>query len=572
MGKVKRRPGSLSSAAVLLCAACLLTNAAPCVASQVAMAGTAATMRGSRGAAVKLDGMLEILHEDFANFDHNLYFLKRPDGARVRLHFASHPPTAFLTGAPVTISGSRQSDGSLFLYSGTSVKTNAKSKPSSGSASGTPLANTLGAQSTLVILVNFEDAPANEPFAAADAQSAVFGTASDFMLENSYGQTWLAGDVAGWFTIPLSSTSCDTATIASDAQAAASAAGFILSSYNRYVYIFPQNSACGWAGSSNIGGSPSQSWINGSLDTHVIDHELGHAFGLWHSHLLDCGTSATIGSNCAVIEYGDLLDTMGTPQTASPDYNAFQKQRLGWLAYGSSPSITTVTASGTYVISAYELSGPGPNALKILKSIDPTTGAKTWYYVEARQAIGFDAFLTDGTCLTCYTQNETDGVLVHIGTDGNGNSSELLDMTPATPTYDGWFDPSLAAGQTFQDPAAGLTLTTDWVTSTEAQVSVNFTAGLSVATNQQSYSPGQTVSVMATAVSGGTPLANATVGFSVTQPNGGVKSGSATTGSNGIATYNLKLGRSAPAGTYQAAANAVINSGAHSASTTFAVQ
>jgi hypothetical protein len=63
------------------------------------------------------------------------------------------------------------------------------------------------------------------------------------------------------------------------------------------------------------------------------------------------------------------------------------------LNYGSSPPITTVTTSGTYILDAYELASWGPKALKILAT-DSTTGAKTWYYVEARKAIGFDSFLT----------------------------------------------------------------------------------------------------------------------------------------------------------------------------------
>jgi len=519
-------------------------------------------------AQVEAEGVLEILHQDFPHSGRYLYFLKMPDGTRVPLHFKSRPPTNLLTGDYVRVHG-QPSGGTIMLDSGgTSVTTTSKTTSSTA-----PLPNTFGAQSTLVILVNFQDAPANEPYTVADAQSVVFGTTSSFFLENSYQQTWLTGDVVGWYTLPLSSTTCDASSIASYAQFAASSSGVDLSAYTHYVYAFPQNNACGWAGSSYIGGSPSQSWINGnSLDVHTIDHELGHAFGLWHSHLLDCGTSSTIGSNCTINEYGDILDTMGAPQPASPHYNAFQKERLGWLNAGASPSIATVQTSGTYTINTYETGGSGPNALKILKSIDPTTGAKTWYYVEARQAVGFDAFLANGTCEPCYTQNETDGVLVHVGTDGNGNSGDLLDMTPATPTYYWWFDPSLVVGQSFADPAAGVTMTTASVTSTEATVTVQFAAAVTVTTNQQTYSRGQTVSATATATFGGSPVAKAVVSFAITKANGSVVTGTATTGSNGTAVYSLKLRKNDPAGTYQASAAATINATPRSAATNFTVQ
>jgi hypothetical protein len=436
-----------------------------------------------------------------------------------------------------------------------------------------PLPNTFGAQSTLVILVNFQDAPTNQPYTVAAAQSLVFGTVSSFFMENSYQQTWLTGNVVGWYTIPLSSTTCNISSIASYAQSAASAAGVNLSAYTRYVYAFPQNNVCGFAGASDVGGRPSNSWINGDgMATHTVAHELGHAFGLWHSHLLDCGASATIGSNCSIWDYGDILDVMGASQPDSPHFGAVQKERLGWLNYGTSPSITTVSAPGTYVINAYELGVLGSKALKILKSTDPITGAKTWYYLESRQAVGFDAFLTNGSCESCYTQNETNGVLIHTGTDGNVSSSDLLDMTPATPTYYFWFDPSLAVGQSFKDPAAGVTLTTTSVNSVQAAVTVQFTGSVTVATNQQSYLPGQTVSTMAIATYAGSPIAGASVSFTITKANGNVVTGSANTGTNGTAVYNLKLSKTDPAGTYLAAATTTIKGNPHNASTNFLVQ
>ena len=162
---------------------------------------------------------------------------------------------------------------------------------------------------------------------------------------------------------------------------------------------------------------------------------------------------------------------MGDPTSTSADYNAYQKERLGWLNYGSSPAIQTVQSSGSYTIAPYELAGSAPTALKILKSTDPTTGAKTWYYLEARQALGFDSFLSDDI-YGAQHQNETTGVLFHIGTDNNGNSSDLLDITPATPTIGAWWDMSLAAGQSYTDSSAGVTVSVSSISSTGAIVQV----------------------------------------------------------------------------------------------------
>jgi len=273
---------------------------------------------------------------------------------------------------------------------------------------------------------------------------------------------------------------------------------------------------------------------------------------------------------CVVIEYGDVVDTMGGPIgfSAAAHFNAFQKERLGWLNSGASPPITTVLTEGTYRLDAYELAGSGPKALKILKSRDPSTGLRTWYYVESRQAIGFDAFLTNDWNVANST-NVLNGVLIHTGSEASGDSSYLLDLTPAT---DSFWDPSLVGGQTFYDPETGVTLMTEWVTGTEAAVTVRFMGVVTVSTDKPSYTRNQSVSITATVSSGGSPIADADVTLTVTKSTGAVVTGTATTGTNGTAVYKLRLTRQDPVGIYQVGAVATKGALSASGATTFTVQ
>lgn len=535
----------------------------------------------------ELEGTLQVLHVDYkdAGKNHYVHLLETNRGEHYSLHFATQLPKV-LSGTKVKAKGlllhgakprdTGETEGALLLESadtglqileaGGSGSTTTTTTTSASTVSALP--NTLGEQKTLVILVNFQDNP-TQPYLPTDAQNLVFGTASSFYLENSYQQTWLSGDVAGWFTIALSSTVCDPSTLASQAQAAASAAGVNLSSYAHQVYAFPKN-ACGGTGLGTVGGNPSQAWIIGSLTLSAVAHELGHNLGLYHAHALECGT-AVLGTGCTSMEYGDPFDTMGNSN--SGHFSAVQKERLGWLNSGGSPPITSVLSDGTYTLESYELGGSAPKALKILKSTDPTTGAKTWYYIESRQAAGFDGFLSSNA-------NVLNGVLVHTGSLGD---AYLLDMTPGSGSlnYLDWLDPALGTGKSFDDPNAGVTVTAEWVTATAAAVTVSFgaagttqTNSLTVAifTDQASYSRGQTVSATATVTSAGAPVANATVAFAITKANGSTVTAMVTTGANGAAVYKLKLGKRDPLGTYQAAATATNNGTSGSAATTFKVQ
>src|SRR5712671_5043909 len=171
----RRRFGLLHGLGLLLLLVAISVGPACAQAPEPTQGQTAA------GSAVALEGEIEIIHEDFKNSGRYLYFLKTSAGKRLTLHFAKHPPTNLLTGDHVKVHGA-QSGTTVMLASGGNVTNLARTQPPAPPPTG-PLPNTLGAQSTLVILVNFQDDSTNQPYTVAYAQNLVFGTASNFFLE-----------------------------------------------------------------------------------------------------------------------------------------------------------------------------------------------------------------------------------------------------------------------------------------------------------------------------------------------------------------------------------------------------
>lgn len=331
--------------------------------------------------------------------------------------------------------------------------------------SATAQAAVTGEQRTAVVLVNFVD-KATQPISPAAAHSLVFGTVSDFYWEASYQQAFLGGDTFGWFTVPVSSSTCDRDLIAAEGNKAAAAAGADITRYYQVVYMFPVNSGCGWSGTVGKGADGQRRvFINSSFQAYTVAHEIGHGFGPEHADGLDCGAT-TIGDSCAVRGYADEADVMGNRVT---HFNPFHKEQMGWLTPTGPYAITTVTSSGRYVLQSYASATAGLKALKIRKGTDAVSGQPTWYYVEARKAVGFDAPLAN-------LGNLAQGVLVRTGMESNGiGTSLLLDMTPDSDTssrVSDFNDGALIAGASYQDPAAGITITVVAVDANGATVDV----------------------------------------------------------------------------------------------------
>jgi hypothetical protein len=122
--------------------------------------------------------------------------------------------------------------------------------------------------------------------------------------------------------------------------------------------------------------------------------------------------------------------------------------------------------------------------------------------IEARQAIGYDAFMSSWT-------NVMTGVALHTGSESGGNTTCLLDMTPESSS---WYDPALTSSRTFTDSDAGLTLTTVTAGPSGATLSVTLspaTPACAPAAPQVTVSPSTTAAV----------TAGTTVSYTVTVTN-----------------------------------------------------
>ncbi len=294
---------------------------------------------------------------------------------------------------------------------------------------------------TATILLNFSAGA--EPFTPEQARQAVFtgsASANAFHREQSFGALSLtgkggaaAGDVFGWYTVGGSTATCDPDTWMGLADTAASSAGVDLSGYDHRIYIFPHVSACTWAGLADISGPIS--FINGTLSTRVIAHELGHNLGVHHASSLRCtdptGVAVPFSTTCSASEYGDPFDVMGSSTRQS---SAITKVRLGYIPLANQ---ATATTSGTYLLAAANVAGGGVQSLRVPRG---TTG-ESWHFERRATAGIFDNFLATDPAVT--------GLSVRLARDvAWATPTKLVDTQPASASLG---DAPLGVGKSFTD-------------------------------------------------------------------------------------------------------------------------
>ncbi|WP_446637169.1 NEW3 domain-containing protein [Vibrio rotiferianus] len=421
----------------------------------------------------QLEGALEVFYEDDdKTHSSRLRYILNSGNSRTEVKFPNYVVAKGLRdGNKVRVGGVniKQSGKKLDLLALNEDPSNlliladgSDTASTDGSDSVQLTASSFGEQRTLVMLLNFQD-NIQTPWSAEQARELVFGQVNDFYKENSDDQVWLTGDVVGYYTLPMNAT-CDTWTIHTTAEDVALDNGINFDNYARIVYVFPENSSCGWTGKGTVGGNPSKAYVNGSLTLRTVGHELGHNFGLHHAKDFDCG-SDIIGDRCASAEYGDALDIMGMSGITG-HFNAFSKEFLGWISTDSG-NVVSVEADGSYLLAPVETPRSGSaKGLKIRRGTDEVTGKPLWYYLEYRQAIGFDSFVEGKSGIT-------DGVIFHLATEDDPQSNLMLDMIPNSGLRD-LDESALLVGQTYTDVQAGITITTEWANGSAASVHVTF--------------------------------------------------------------------------------------------------
>lgn len=332
--------------------------------------------------------------------------------------------------------------------------------------------DTFGDQKTAVILVNFLD-NTSQPWTPAYVRGVIFNnpdSVNAYYKEISFNQTSLSGEVFGWYTLPISAT-CSYSTIFNEA-IKVSDSDIYFPPYSRIIIAFPRLSGCTWGGLGTIGQTTfssadgsflvaSQAWINGFMDLRVVGHELGHNLGVHHATGYDCDAGVLEGA-CTTWGYGDPFDIMGRSQTGH--HNSPHKDYLKWLT--AAGGIYKVTNDGTYTLEPLEAAG-GIKMLEIPKDTDKSK----WYFLEYRQATGFDSYLSSNS-------NVINGLLVHYGPYVGGKYyTQLLDMTPGTASLTSDFDDAaLIIGATYTDKLTGTSFTPLGKTETGIQIKVKIPA------------------------------------------------------------------------------------------------
>jgi hypothetical protein len=336
---------------------------------------------------VVLRGTLSVVQED--DFQHQ---------RTARLHSLIDDATGERFTLHLRAPDARLKTGDRIVVRGMALDRDVELDPDSGALQVVAMADApaMDARRVVVIVANFSDSPVSCTDASIAGLMWTGAKSVDGLYQAaSFGQVSVPNDVDNdgspdvvRVTIPnLSTEACDPYTWASNAEAAAQAAGVNLGLYQHNVIVLPSNVTCGWAGLGNVGCSSGacRAWIKTCDLQDVYAHEIGHNLNMAHAST-DTNNDGTI--DC---EYCDMSDIMGY---GGVGWRLFSSPHEGQKSWIPASNIQTVSSAGTatYVISPLQANPATVPFPQILRVQVPVTG--DYYYISYRQAQGYDATLS----------------------------------------------------------------------------------------------------------------------------------------------------------------------------------
>jgi len=304
------------------------------------------------------------------------------------------------------------------------------------------LAPQLGPKRILVMLVDFPDSRNTAPTASTVSNAML--SVDAFFRSNSFNQVSITSTVIGPLHLPSPSSSYvssfNVSGLRTDALAAASARGYDSTNFDYDVVTFTNIgfSFYGWA---TIGtrGAWVQTFQGFPFTDTVVDHELGHNFGLGHAH---AWVSPTVIGDGTSSDTGNPFDTMGS---GASHYNSNFKFLLDWIPTNCAQTVTT---NGVYRIYAEDGGGDLRTDRKyslVIPAGVTTPAAPEDYWVECRQLIDNATLLN--------------GVLVMWANAASPNDCYLLDSTPGSQVGGAdALDSAVTIGRSFTDPNKRITI------------------------------------------------------------------------------------------------------------------
>ena len=317
-------------------------------------------------------------------------------------------------------------------------------------------AHTEGSKTLLFLRLHFPDL-ADPPVDAQLSQQQLDGPVRTAIERNSFGLLTINSTVSSESVLlPRSSTvyTSNPGLLFQDALTAFRDQGTGLDP-NAFDFVAVHFPRIGyrWAGLATLGGR--SSWLNGSIDTGLIVHELGHNLGLDHAGSWT-SLDLQVGGAGFREEYGDRYDVMGSGSGELADYQPYLKWQLDWLP--TSQILDTAAAGpGVHRIYRFDAQDAIANPYLAMRANKCGDGE---YWLGLRKNFVDNPALSSGAYVTWLPNFETRPL--------------LLDTTPGTApfSYNDLEDAALVPGSSFTDPrdcvrfttlAAGGTPPNEWI-------------------------------------------------------------------------------------------------------------